>query len=169
MEPKKISMFYPYMNDAAIENAIAVLRSRWIAQAKKVDEFEAALKQELKVPYPITVNSGTAALQLALDVAGVGPGDEVITTAMTCTATNHAILMQYAKSVFADIQYNTGNIDPNDIEHRITPKTKAIIAVHWSGYPCDMDEINKIAKKHNLKVIEDGAHALGAYYKGKAI
>ncbi|MBS3125467.1 DegT/DnrJ/EryC1/StrS family aminotransferase [Candidatus Woesearchaeota archaeon] len=144
---KTIPIQYPYMNEQSIQNVM--------------------IKQQLKIPFPVTVNSGTAAVHLALDIAGVGPGDEVITTSLTCAATNHAILMQYAKPVFADVQYDTGNIDPEDIEHRITPKTKAVLVVHWAGYPCDMDEINAIAKKHNLPVIEDAAHAMGASYKGK--
>ncbi len=165
----KVNMFWPYMNDAAVENATNVLKSRQLAQGPKVEEFEALIKTHLKIPFPVTVNSGTSALRLALDCAGVGPGDEVISTAMTCTATSGAILEQYAKIVYADIQYDTGNIDPKDIEHRITPKTKAIMVVHWSGYPCDMDEIMKIAKKHNLPVIEDAAHALGATYKNRPI
>jgi|SRR3989344_388303 len=164
---KTIPIQYPYMNEQSIQNVVEVMRSRWIGQAEKVEEFEAMIKQQLKIPFPVTVNSGTAAVHLALDIAGVGPGDEVITTSLTCAATNHAILMQYAKPVFADVQYDTGNIDPEDIEHRITPKTKAVLVVHWAGYPCDMDEINAIAKKHNLPVIEDAAHAMGASYKGK--
>src|SRR3989344_7094989 len=166
---KTIPIQYPYMNEQSIQNVVEVMRSRWIGQAEKVEEFEAMIKQQLKIPFPVTVNSGTAAVHLALDIAGVGPGDEVITTSLTCAATNHAILMQYAKPVFADVQYDTGNIDPKDIEHRITPKTKAILVVHWAGYTCDMDEIHEIAKRHNLPVIEDAAHALGANYKKKLI
>jgi perosamine synthetase len=96
----------------------------------------------------------------------VGPGDEVITPALTCTATNTPVLEQYAKPVFADVEYETINMDPNDIEHRITDRTKAIICVHWGGYPCDMDEVGAIARRHGLKVIEDASHAIGAKYKG---
>jgi len=99
----------------------------------------------------------------------VGPGDEVISTAMTCTATNTPILEQYARPIFADIQWSTGNLDPADIEHRITRRTKAIICVHWGGYPCDLDEIHAVAGRYNIPVIEDAAHALGARYHGRNI
>jgi len=99
----------------------------------------------------------------------VSGGDEVVTTAQTMMATSHAILMARGVPVFADVQPFTGNIDPNDIEHRITPRTKAILVVHWAGYPCDMDAIHAIAKKHGLVVLEDAAHAFGASYKGKKI
>jgi perosamine synthetase len=96
-------------------------------------------------------------------------GDEVILPAQTFIATGMSVLYQKAKPVFADIQYKTGNIDPVSVEMKITDKTKAIIPVHWAGYPCDMDEINFIAKKHNLAVIEDAAHALGAIYKNRPV
>lgn len=169
MAETRVHMFHPYMNEQSIQNGVDVLRGKHIAQGPRVDEFEQQIKSRLKIPYPVTVNSGTAALHLALDIAGVSPGDEVITTPMTCTATNFPILQQYAKPVFADIQYETANIDPKDIERRITDRTRAILCVHWAGYPCDMDKIHKIAKKHGLKVVEDAAHALGASYKGRPI
>ncbi|MFH0907066.1 MAG: DegT/DnrJ/EryC1/StrS family aminotransferase [bacterium] len=164
-----INLFYPYISDKARKDADEVLRGRWIGQGPKVDQVEKEFSRKFKIPYVATVNSGTAALHLALISAGVGPGDEVIGTPMTCTATNIPVLYCGAKVVFADIQKETMNIDPKSIEQKITPKTKAILVVHWAGYPCDMDEINKIAKKHNLKVIEDAAQAVGAKYKGKYI
>jgi perosamine synthetase len=157
-------MFYPWVNERAVENVAAVLRSRWIGEGPKVRQFEKALCDRFGFRYAVALNSGTAALRLALALAGVGPGDEVITTAMTCTATNTPILEQYAKPVFADIQYWTGNIDPFDIAHRITDRTKAIMAVHWAGYPCDLAEIHEVANRYGLPVIGDGAHALGALY-----
>lgn len=146
-----------------------VLRSTYISAGQKADKFEEELNNKLGLINPITVNSGTSALHLALEIVGIGPGDEVILPPQTFIATGMVILMQKAKPVFADIQYNTGNIDPNSILTKITEKTKAIIPVHWGGYPCDMDEINKIARKFNLTVIEDAAHALGAIYKGKPL
>jgi len=166
---KRIVMFYPYVNERAVEMAAETLRSRWIGEGPKVRQFEEALRARFEFPYAVATNSGTAALRLALAMAGVEPGDEVITTAMTCTATNTPILEQFAMPVFADIQHDTGNVDPNDIERRITRKTRAIVCVHWAGYPCDMDEILDIAARHGLPVIEDGAHALGASYKGVSI
>ncbi|MFH1408654.1 MAG: DegT/DnrJ/EryC1/StrS family aminotransferase [Nanoarchaeota archaeon] len=169
MQPLNIRMFSPYIADSCAEAVTQVLDSRYIGEGPKVAALEKAIKDRLNIPFPVALNSGTAAIHLALVMAGVKAGDEVITTAQTMMATSHAILAQQATPVFADIQYENGNIDPKDIGHRITPKTKAILVVHWTGYPCDMDEITEIAKKHSLLVIEDAAHALGATYKGRPI
>lgn len=165
----KIVMFSPYLSKNAIPYAEEVMKSRWIGQGKKVNDFENLFKSTFNIPFPAAVSNVSSAIKIALDIADVKPGDDIITTPQTCTWTNHPILEQYAKPVFADIQYETGNIDPNDIEKRITKKTRAIIVAHWAGYPADMDEISKIARKHNLKVIEDASDALGAKYKNKAI
>ena len=164
-----INLFHPYMSKNAIKDASQVLKTRWIGQGPKVDQVEKKFSKMFKIPYSVTVNSGTSALHLALILSGVGSGDEVISTPMTCTATNIPVLYCGGKVVFADIQKETMNIDPKSIEKKITSKTKAIMVVHWAGYPCDMDEINKIAKKHNLKVIEDAAQAIGSKYKGKHV
>lgn len=175
MTDKKIVMFHPYVNQKAAANVFDALTHRhddgrlWIGEGPRVKEFEEALCDRFGFRYAVALNSGTAALQLALVMAGVGPGDEVVTTAMTCTATNMPILAQFATPVFADIQFDTGNIDPADIEHRITEKTKAIMCVHWAGYPCDMAEIHEIAGHYNLSVVEDGAHALGATYRKEPV
>ena len=165
----KIVMFSPYLSKNAVSYAEEVMKSRWVGQGQRVNDFENKFKSIFKIPYPVAVNSVSSAIKIALDIIGIEPGDEVITTPQTCTWTNHPILEQYAKPVFADIQYETGNINPNDIEKRITKKTKAIIVAHWAGYPCDMDEISKIARKHDLKVIEDASDAIGAKYKNKAV
>ena len=165
----KIRMFSPYVSKKAASAVNKVLKSRYLGEGPIVKEFENKFSELVGAKYPVAVNSGTAALHLAVVMAGVKPGDEVITTAQTMMATSHAILAQFAKPVFADIQYETGNINPKDIEKRITKKTKAILPVHWTGYPCDMDEIHEIAEKHSLPVIEDAAHALGAYYKKKPV
>lgn len=164
-----INMFEPYINAAAVRGAIDTLRSRWIGEGPRVELFEATLKEMFGYPFCVALNNGTAGLRLALAMAGVGPGDEVITTAQTCTATNMPILEMFAKPVFADIQYDTGNISPADIPHRITERTKAILCVHWAGYPCDMHAIGDLAQHHGLPVIEDAAHALGATYRGRSI
>jgi len=166
---RKIVMFYPSIPKEAPEKVAEVLRSRWVGQGPKVDQFEKEFCKKLQIENAIFVNSCTSALRLALSTIGVGPGDEVISTPNTMIATNTVILEQFAKPVFADIQYETMNIDPDDIEHRITEKTKAIECVHFGGYPCDMDEIHKIAKDHDLPVVEDAAHALTATYKGNPI
>jgi dTDP-4-amino-4,6-dideoxygalactose transaminase len=166
---KAVTMFWPYMSSKVAKKMPEILNSRWIGQGPKVEELERKFKHMYNLNYAVSVNNCTAALHLALILAGVKDGDEVITTPMTCSATNIPILYQRAKAVFADIQENTLNIDPNSIRQRITDKTKAIMVVHWAGYPCDMDEILKIAKGRNISVIEDAAHAVGAYYQGKPI
>lgn len=134
-----------------------------------VKEFEAALAGRLGFCNPVAVNSGTSALHLALAVAGVGPGDEVILPAQTFVATGLAVLMQGATPVFADIDPCTGNIALASIAERVTARTKAIMPVHWAGYPCDLDEINQLAADRGLAVIEDAAHALGATYRGRPV
>lgn len=147
----------------------ATLFSGFIGEGPRVAEFEEALSARLEAPYPLTVNSATSGLQLALRLAGVEQGDQVISTALTCTATNWAILAQGGIPVWADVDENTANMDPRTIEALITPRTKAIMVVHWGGCPVDLDDIWAIAKKHGLKVIEDGAHAFGSRYKGKHV
>jgi perosamine synthetase len=164
-----ISFFNTYINPEAFNKVKDVLDSTFLSEGNIVKDFENELHNKLGLINPVAVNSCTSALHLALILAGVREDDEVILTAQTFIATGMVILMQKAKPVFADIQYNTGNIDPISIKEKITSKTKAIIAVHWGGYPCDIDEINKIARENNLKVIEDAAHAIGAVYKNKPI
>jgi perosamine synthetase len=165
----KINMFQPFVSGAAIERVTDVLRSRWIGQGPLVDEFEKALQRRLKFSNAVAVNAASSALRIALSIAGVRPGDEVIATPMTCTLTNHPILEQFALPVFADIQYETGNIDPLDIERRITPRTRAIVCTHWGGTPCDLEELNAIGRRHDLPIIEDASEAIGATYRGQPI
>jgi dTDP-4-amino-4,6-dideoxygalactose transaminase len=162
-------LFKVHMPKSVDKPLLEVLHSGFIGQGKKVDEFEKKLGQYFGNKRVLTLNSGTSGLHLALRLANVDHGDEVITTAMTCTATNMPILAAGAKIVWADVNPITGLIDPQAIEEKITPKTKAIMMVHFGGIPCDIDAINAIAKKHNLKTIEDGAHAIGAEYKNSKI
>jgi dTDP-4-amino-4,6-dideoxygalactose transaminase len=168
-------MFQPFVSPASVEHVVKTLTRQdqhgrvWIGEGPEVKRFEDALCERFSFPYCVALNSGTAGLELALALADVGPGDEVVTTAQTCTATNMPILRAGATPVFADIQYYTGNIDPADIRHRITERTKAIMCVHWAGYPCDMDELNDIGSEYGIPVIQDGAHALGAEYHGQPI
>lgn len=164
-----MDFYNTHISNKSIEYVNQVLHSTFISAGKVADDFEKELGSKLGLVNPVTVNSGTSALHLGLVLAGVGRGDEVILPAQTFIATGLAVLMCGAKPVFADIQYDTGNICPESIKEKITKKTKAIIPVHWAGYPCDMDEINIIAKENNLIVIEDAAHAIGAQYKGKPI
>lgn len=133
------------------------LESTFVSEGRKVKEFESSLQENLGLTNPVAVNSGTSALHLGLVAAGVQAGDEVILPPQTFVASGTAILQQGAIPVFADIQYKTGNIDPDSARQKITNKTKAIMPVHWGGYPCDMDEINEVAEEHNLAVIEDAA------------
>jgi perosamine synthetase len=165
----KIVMFKPYVNEKAIELATHVLRSGWVGEGPRVKEFEERIAEKVGASFSITTNSGTSALHLGLLLAGVKPGDEVITTAQTMLATTSAIIMAGAKPVYADVEYLTGNISAEDIGRHITEKTRAILAVDWGGYPCDWDAISAIGEKHNLSVIEDAAHSLGAFYKGKPV
>jgi perosamine synthetase len=164
-----MEFYNTHISKRSIELVTQVLTSTWISEGKVVEEFEKALAAKLGVQNPVTVNSGTSSLHLALAVAGVGPGDEVILPAQTFISTGLVILMQGATPVFADIDPMTGNISPQSIAKKVSEHTKAIMPVHYGGYPCDMDEINKIAAEHNLIVVEDAAHALGATYKGRPI
>lgn len=175
MDRKPIVMFHPYVNETAIHNVLDTLRRThadgriWIGEGPRVKQFEQRLRDVFAIRYCVALNSGTAALELALALAGVGFGDEVISVAQTCTATNMPILRAGAIPIFADIQYETGNIDPEDIERRITGRTAAIMCVHWAGYPCDMDRLQWISNKWKVPIIADGAHALGATYRGRPI
>lgn len=164
-----MDFFYTHISKKSVELSNQVLATSYISAGKIAQQFEEELSRQIGLVNPVTVNSGTSALHLGLMVAGVGQGDEVIIPAQTFVATGLAVLMTGAKPVFADIQIDSGNISPESIRAKITNKTKAIIPVHWAGYPCDMDEINAIAKEYNLVVLEDAAHALGAVYKGKVI
>jgi perosamine synthetase len=164
-----MDLFHTHISERSIELATQALRSTFVSEGKLVREFEATLSAQLGLVRPTAVNSGTSALHLALDVAGVGPGDEVILPAQTFIATGLVILQQRARPVFADIDPMTGNLDPASFRRKITPRTRAVMPVHWAGYPCEMDEINAIAREHRIAVIEDAAHALGATYRGKPI
>src|ERR1051325_2783616 len=157
------------ISEQAIANATATLRSGMISEGKQVKRFEQELAARLGIVRPVALNSGTTALHLALVLAGVKATDEVVIPPQTFIATGMAVLMTGAVPVFADVQLQTGNLDPEAARKKITSKTKAIIPVHWAGYPCDMDEINELARTHGLTVIEDAAHALGASYHGKPI
>ena len=145
------------------------MKGDWLTQGPKVAEFEAAMAAYCGAKYAVAVSSGTAALHAAYAAAGIKPGDEIITSPITFSATAAGAVYCGAKPVFADVQKDTINIDPREIEKKITQKTKAIAAVDFGGQPCDYDAIKKIARKHNLLLIEDAAHSLGSEYKGKKV
>lgn len=161
-----LPVFRPSMGDEEIEAIAQTLRSGWIGLGPKTKEFEERFAEYVGTKYAVALNSGTAALHLALNVLDINFG-EVITTPLTFVSTAHSILYVNATPVFADIQKDTLNIEPADIKRKISEKTRAIIPVHYGGHPCDMDEISTMASEHNLYVIEDDAHACGAQYKGK--
>lgn len=159
----------PCIDEATIQEVLDCLNSGWLATGPRVKQFTDNLKKYLKAPFVLPVTSGTAALHLALLALDLKPGDEVITSPMTFVATANTIVLAGAKPVFVDAEIDTYNIDVNKIEAAITPKTRAILPVHYAGLPVDLDPIYEIAKKHNLRVIEDAAHAIGAAYKNKQI
>jgi len=157
--------------DEAEENAVLeTLRSKWISTGPKTIEFENKFASMLNVEHAVALSNCTVSLHLAMNIAGVSDGDEVICPSLTFVATVNAIRYVNAIPVFADIKsYEDLTIDPEDIKKKITPKTKAIVVMHYGGFACDMDEIMAIAKEHNLKVIEDASHGPMSEYKGKKL
>lgn len=158
----------PVIEEAEIAEVADSLRARWLGTGPKVARFEAAFAAYKGVPEAqvAAVNSCTAALHLSMIAAELEPGDEVITTAMTFCATVNAILHAGAVPVLADIDPRTGNLDPAAVEAAITPRTRALLPVHFAGRPCDMDRLLEIARRHDLRVIEDCAHAIETEYRG---
>lgn len=158
-----------WIDDDDIQAVTEVLKGDFLTTGPYISRFEKAVANYVGAKYAVSFANGTAALHGACYAAGISEGDEVITSPLTFAASANCILYQKGIPVFADIDENTYNIDPNEIEKQITDKTKAIIPVHFSGQPADLEKITAIAKKHNLIVIEDAAHALGASYKGNKI
>lgn len=152
-----------------IQAVVDVLKSDFLTTGPKIAEFEQTVADYVGAKYAVAISNGTSALHAACFAAGIGPGDEVITTPLTFAASANCVLYCGGTPVFADVDPKTYNIDPEDIRRKITDRTKAIIAVHLAGQPCDMDAIYSIAREHGLIVIEDGAHALGSVYKGKKV
>lgn len=143
-----------------------ILYSGYVAQGEKVEEFERDFEKYIGSGYSLSVNSGTAALHIALILAGVKNGDEVISTALTAEPTNVAIKMVRAKIRYADVDYTTGNISPSSIEANINSLTTAIMVVDYAGIPVDVEKIQRISKKYNIPIIQDASHAFGAKYDG---
>ena len=166
-----IPLVKPYIADKermmpAIEK---ILYSGYIAEGEAVYQFEKEFGEYIGNPNVLMLSSGTAALHIALLLLNVGEGDEIISTAMTAEPTNTTIAITGAKVVWADVDERTGLLDPKSVREKITPRTKAIMLVHYAGMVCDMDEFNKISDEYNIPVIEDTAHALGSKYNGKII
>lgn len=165
-----IVLFHPYIGKNAEKYLFNTLNSRWIGQGPKVNEFENKFSARFAPGFrALAVGSGTDALHLAYILSGLQPGDEVIVPVFTCTATNIPFLYMGVKIVFADVEPDTLNIDVDHVKRLITPKTKAIVCVHYGGLPCNMDALQALANEFDLKIIEDAAHAVGAIYKGKNV
>ena len=161
--------FAPSLGDEEYEEVLDTLRSGWITMGPKTGKFEEAFAEYVGCRHAVAVSSCTAGLHLALVAGGIGPGDEVITTPLTFCSTANVIVHQGAVPVLADVRPDTLNIDPEEMEKKITPRTRAILPVHLGGQPCEMDEILALAQEHGLLVIEDAAHATGATYKGRMV
>jgi UDP-4-amino-4,6-dideoxy-N-acetyl-beta-L-altrosamine transaminase len=171
-KPVRSSFLHPFkhsIGEDEINEVVDTLNSDWITTGPKTFKFEDIFSKKVNSKYAIAVNSCTAALHLAIVALGIENGDEVITTPYTFAATAEVIINVNAKPVFVDVEKDTYNIDPTKIEDKITDKTKAIVVVHYAGHACEMDKIMDIAKKYDLYVIEDAAHAIGSKYKDKTI
>ncbi len=168
MNPPFLPFSKPSISQAALDEVIACLQSGWITTGPRVKQFESKLSAYLQAPHVLALTSGTAGLQLALQALDLQPGDEVITTAMTFVASLNTIVLAGAKPVLVDID-ETYNLDVRLLEKAITPKTKAIMPVHFTGLPADLTPLYQLAKKYSLRVIEDAAQAIGSHYDGKII
>lgn len=158
-----------YIDEDDINDVVKVLKSDFITQGPKIGEFEEKLAEYCGSKYAVAFNSGTSALHGAYFASGLEKGDEIITSPNTFVATSNAALYLNAKPVFCDVEKETGNLDVSNVEEKITEKTKLIVPVHYSGNPVDLKELYKIAEEHDIKIIEDAAHALGAKYNGEKI
>lgn len=169
MNPDFLLFHKPFISEDEINEIVDTVRSGWLSMGPKTIRFEEEFNKYIGSQYAIAVNSWTAAGHLTLEAYNIEKGDEVIVPTMTFPATAEIVCYFGAKPVIVDVDPATLNISLEEIEKAITPKTKAIIPVHYGGQPCDMDEIHDIAKRHNLRVFEDAAHSLPATYKGKKV
>ncbi len=168
-EVKPLPFCQPDIGEQEIAEVVDTIRSGWLTTGPKTRQFEEQFRQYVGSEFAVAVSSCTAGMHLALAAAGIGEGDEVITTPLTFCATVNVIIHQRATPVLADICLDDYNIDPEQVERRVTPRTKAILAVHYGGQPCRMDQLQDIARRHSLLLIEDAAHAVGAHYRGRPV
>lgn len=159
----------PYLGQEELEAVHRVFDSRWLGMGSTTRDFEDRLREFLGVKHVVAVNTGTSALHLALDALGLAPGDEVIVPSLTFVASVQAILCVGAIPVFCEVRPDTLNLDPADVRRRITPRTRAVMPVHYGGLACEMDEILSLAHEHRLRIVEDAAHAFGSSYRGRRI
>ena len=164
-----IPVLKPSITEEEIASVVETMRSGWIGLGPKTEEFEKKFAQKVGARFCVGLNSCTAALHLAMASLNLSQGDEVIVTPMTFVSTVHAVVYTGATPVFADIQPDTLNIDPEDVSTKITPRTKAIIGVDMAGHPVDLDELTNLAEANGLTLVEDAAHACGAIYKGRPV
>jgi dTDP-4-amino-4,6-dideoxygalactose transaminase len=159
----------PAIEEAEIAEVVSTLRSGWIGTGPRVARFEQMFSEYVGARHAVALSSCTAALHLSMLAAGIEPGDEVITTPMTFAATANAIVHAGARPVFVDVDPKTGNVDPDRIEAAMTPRTAAVLPVHYAGRPCPMDRIEDLVRRHGLLLIEDAAHAAGAAWNGRRV
>jgi dTDP-4-amino-4,6-dideoxygalactose transaminase len=159
----------PQLLDAEIEEVVATLRSEWIGTGPRVARFEQAFGAYVGISHAVALGSCTAALHLALVLLGLRPGDEVIVPAMTFAATANVVVHAGATPVFADVDRDTQCLDPEDVKRRIGARTKALIPVHFAGRACDMDALMELAQSHDLRVVEDCAHAIETLWRGRHV
>jgi dTDP-4-amino-4,6-dideoxygalactose transaminase len=169
MNPDFLLFHKPFISEDEIAEIVDTLRSGWLSMGPKTIRFEEEFNKYIGAEHSVAVSSWTAAGHLTLEAFGIEKGDEVIVPTMTFPATAEIVCYFGARPVIVDVDYHTLNISLDEIEKAITPRTKAIIPVHYGGQPCDMDEIHQLAAKHNLRVFEDAAHSLPAVYKGKKV
>jgi dTDP-4-amino-4,6-dideoxygalactose transaminase len=169
MTELRIPFFRPSISDDDVQAVVDTLRSGWLTSGPNLTALEAELSAYCGAKHVNAVNSATAALHLALTAWDIGPGDEVIVPVYTFTATANVVVHTGATPVLVDVRESDANIDPAAIERAITSRTKAIIPVHFAGEPCQMDEITSLANAHGIKVLEDAAHAIGSFYRGRPV
>jgi dTDP-4-amino-4,6-dideoxygalactose transaminase len=165
----EIGLSAPFLGEREEELVLEVLRSGRLGLGPMTDRFEALLAERVGAPRVAAVSSGTAGLHLCVRLAGIGPGDEVVTTPFSFVSSANCVLFEGAHPVFADIDPTTLNLDPASVEAAITPRTKAILPVHIFGYPADLEAIEQIAERHGLAILEDACEALGAEYRGRPV
>jgi perosamine synthetase len=166
---REIPLSRPYLDTREEELVLEVLRSGRLSLGPAIDRFEELFAERIGAPYAAAVTSGTAGLHLLAHIAGLGPGDEVITSPISFVATANCFIFEGAEPVFADVDARTLNLDPAAVEAAVTQRTKAIVAVDMFGYPCELDDLRGIAERHGLSLIDDSCEALGARYKGAPV
>jgi perosamine synthetase len=166
---REIPLARPWIGEREEELVLEVLRSGRLSLGPTIDRFEELIAERVGAPYAAAVSSGTAGLHLLCHIAGLGPGDEAITSPVSFVASANCFIFEGATPVFADVDPRTLNLDPAAVEAAITERTKAVVAVDMFGYPCELDELRAICERHELALIEDSAEALGAIYKGTPI